>query len=353
MRLTFLVSSLWLSGGVNAVAEYARRLKAHGHQVAIVVPRSTVDAGVAQRLGVAEIIEAGPPEVRVQSKLVSKLMLSLALASAVPPSDVIIATHTPTVLPTLWATRKHAGTRAVWFYQDYMEMFDGRTIEQVLLRTLPGCFHDILVVSCSAASEIRQYGAKRVTIVRQGLADEELFVPPADSSQRQPGLLLCLGDMRPRKGLFDFLAAVERIYHDEPNIHLAIVSKSEIKVDSRIPMDIHYRPPRRQLAELYRRCQVFVSASWWESFGLPPLEAMACGAPVVLTDSRGVRDYARPEENCLMVPPRDSQALAAAIRRVLREPALANRLGKAGPPTARDYRWDECVNRFESALLRL
>ena len=87
-----------------------------------------------------------------------------------------------------------------------------------------------------------------------------------------------------------------------------------------------------------------------EGFGLPPLEAMACGAPVVLTDSGGVRDYARHEDNCLLVPPRDPQALAAAMLRILTDPVLADCLRRAGPPTTARFTWEAAVDRFEAAL---
>jgi len=277
--------------------------------------------------------------------------LGLALAHAVPPGEAVIATHAPTALSALLASRRNKGQRRFWFYQDYMEMFNGRPVEQAFIRFLPRFFEHILALSESAAEEIRRCGAQRVTNVRVGISDEELFYPPSDPAQRVPGLALCLSDMRPRKGLFDFLAAADRLYLREPDLRLAIVSKDECQIETRVPFDFYFRPPRPELADLYRRCSVFVSASWWESFGLPPLEAMACGAPVVLTQSRGVTEYAWPEKNCLMVPPRDPPALADAIQRVLRDAALARRLSEAGPPTAQGFHWDNCVDRFEAALL--
>ena len=120
-----------------------------------------------------------------------------------------------------------------------------------------------------------------------------------------------------------------------------------------MPFQYVHRPTRSELADLYRACDLFVSASWREGFGVPPLEAMACAAPVVLTDSGGVREYARHEENCLMVPPRDPVALADAMLRVLTEPDLAERLRRNGPPTAARFTWEQAVDRFERALYNL
>jgi len=350
VHLTFIVSSLRLSGGVLAVTEFATRLAARGHEVSIVAPRDAVDESVARRLEPSVTIREAGTGAKPTLGLAAKLKLGLALARAVPPDSMVMATHTPTTPVALLASWKN-GRRPFWFYQDYLEMFAVRPFEQGLLRLMPRFFHEVLVVSGSSADEIKRYGARRVTVVRQGISDAAFFHPPVDPASRERGLLLYLGDMRPRKGLFDFLSAAERLYPSEPGLRLTIVSKDECRIDTRVPFDFYYRPPRQALAELYRRCAVFVSASWWESFGLPPLEAMACGAPVVLTQSRGVSEYAVPGQNCLMVSPRDPPALADAIQRVLRDAALARRLSEAGPPTARGFHWDDCVDRFEAALL--
>jgi glycosyltransferase involved in cell wall biosynthesis len=80
---------------------------------------------------------------------------------------------------------------------------------------------------------------------------------------------------------------------------------------------------------------------------------MASGAPVVMTDSRGVREYALPDVNCLLTPPHNPQALADAIIKVLEDPLLASRLRENGPPTAGKFTWDSAVDRFEAALNQL
>jgi glycosyltransferase involved in cell wall biosynthesis len=77
---------------------------------------------------------------------------------------------------------------------------------------------------------------------------------------------------------------------------------------------------------------------------------MACGVPVVLTDSRGIREFAVNGENCLMVPIRDPKALADAILRVLTDEELATRIAANGLQTASRYSWDDAVDRFEQAL---
>ncbi len=128
------------------------------------------------------------------------------------------------------------------------------------------------------------------------------------------------------------------------------MTKDRPSFETLVPLEHVIKPARSALPDLYCRADVFVSTSWGEGFGLPPLEAMACGAPVVLTDSRGVRDYARPNENCIMVPPRDVEQLAAAMIRILSDRAFAQKIGQAGVATASRFQWDACVDRLEKVL---
>jgi glycosyltransferase involved in cell wall biosynthesis len=203
---------------------------------------------------------------------------------------------------------------------------------------------------------LQEVGVEGGTIVGLGLSHPESLRPASTMVQRtvqEEKRILYLGDTRPRKGLADLLVAVEMATERVEHLELWIASKERFTIESKVPIKFIGQPTRSELAQLYATCDLFVSASWREGFGLPPLEAMACGAPVVLTDSGGVREYACPGENCLMVPPRDPPALAAAMVRVLTDTALAEQMRRKGPPTAARFTWESAVDRFEGALQRV
>jgi glycosyltransferase involved in cell wall biosynthesis len=109
------------------------------------------------------------------------------------------------------------------------------------------------------------------------------------------------------------------------------------------------------LMAFYSMCDIFLFPSRVEGFGLPPLEAMACGAPVVTSDCGGVREYARHEENCLLVAPGDAGAMAAAIQRLAGDPALRASLIEAGRETALRFPVErfanECAHEIERHLI--
>ena len=351
MQITFIVSSLYLSGGVRVIVEYANRLTWRGHTISIVTPGGTVDEIIAGELD---------PQVTVRETVrgwsdtrydLGKVLLAWQLARAVPDSDVVMATQTPTVVPTLIAARFLCRGCPCWLYQDYLEMFETRPLERWLLSNAPKFVGKVLAVSHACRNEIRERSGAGSIVVGEGISHADLFRPRSTvRSNEGTRQILFLGDMRPRKGWYEFLAAAQQVYKEIPNLRLVIVSKDECQIESDVPFTFFHRPPRDKLAELYATCDVFVSASWYESLGLPPLEAMACGAPVVLTDSRGVREFAANGVNCLMVPIQDPDSLAEAILRVLTDEELATRIAANGLQTASRYSWDEAVDRFERAL---
>jgi glycosyltransferase involved in cell wall biosynthesis len=105
--------------------------------------------------------------------------------------------------------------------------------------------------------------------------------------------------------------------------------------------------PRSELAALYAAADVALFPPVWEEpFGLVPLEAMACGTPVVATGTGGSADFLADGHNCLLVPPGDAGALAAAVQRLAADPALRRRLVEHGLATAREHDADRYAERL-------
>jgi len=108
------------------------------------------------------------------------------------------------------------------------------------------------------------------------------------------------------------------------------------------------RPSDRKLRELYAQAGVFLSASRHEGFGLPMLEAQACGLPVVCTDAGGNREFCRHEETALVCGRQTCGGLAAHMHRVMSDPALVARLAANGLAEAARYRWPAVIDRLEA-----
>ena len=106
---------------------------------------------------------------------------------------------------------------------------------------------------------------------------------------------------------------------------------------------------RAELRERYAEADVCLFPTEWpEPFGLVPLEAMACGTPVVATGSGGSGEFLLHGENCLRFPPGDAAALAAAVRRLADDPDLRRRIVRTGFATANELSVDRLADVLEA-----
>ncbi len=109
------------------------------------------------------------------------------------------------------------------------------------------------------------------------------------------------------------------------------------------------RPSDQDVRQLYNKHGCFVSASRHEGFGLPLVEAMACGCPVVTTNADGNMEFCEDGVNCLIGnSPLD---MAEKILGLMAEKTLSNKLSKAGLEVPRRYQWKDVIQRFEQILL--
>lgn len=109
---------------------------------------------------------------------------------------------------------------------------------------------------------------------------------------------------------------------------------------------------REGVLRLFRAADASVLSSAWENFPHTVVESLAVGTPVVATAVGGVPEVVHDGENGLLVPPRDSRALAAAIRRLVDDPALRARLGAAAAPSVAPLAEERLLERVEAELER-
>jgi len=155
------------------------------------------------------------------------------------------------------------------------------------------------------------------------------------------------------KGFREMAQAVAQVREEVPNVSLlwkvyggALIPSTNDVAEYE---DLGYLSQRR-LADAYRTSDVLLSASWYESFPLFPLEAMACEVATITT-APGTEDYARHGETAHIVYPRDVRSIAAGLRRLVEDFSYRRRLGTQGAAEARKFTWDRAVARMESLLL--
>ena len=111
-------------------------------------------------------------------------------------------------------------------------------------------------------------------------------------------------------------------------------------------------PPQERLAWLYSRCPIYLCPSWDEGLGMPPMEAMACGAALCTYDNGGCRDYAIDGRTAVVAPRRDVDALARALGRLVEDRGFRERVAREGQGfVTTQFDWARATARLEAVLL--
>ena len=193
----------------------------------------------------------------------------------------------------------------------------------------------------------------KVDILRKGVP-QDFFIRRQHSDR--PRRLLFVGQWLPAKGTRYLVEAFAALAPDEPDLELWCVGTlvDEAKVRRDFPQAlhgrVHVRPrlEREEIQAVYREADIFVLPSLYEAFGNVFLEAMAIELPIVATPVGAAADLLEGERSALIVPTRDGAAIAGAVRRLLEDKALRERLGREAQAIARRHELDKAHQRVWS-----
>jgi glycosyltransferase involved in cell wall biosynthesis len=215
-------------------------------------------------------------------------------------------------------------------------LFIGASLE---LATRVACVSRVV-----ADEAMRGFGvhASKIEIVPNGVDD--YFSPGGEEED----YVLFTGTLEPRKGIGDLVDAWRALPRPRPRLILCGGSGWGTHIGEERGIERTGYVSRERLRELYRRALVFVYPSHHEGFGIPPLEAMACGAPVIATRTGAIHEYA--EGAAMLIAPGDRGALRDALARAVRDASLRAELRARGPERARSWRWERGASAMSDLL---
>jgi glycosyltransferase involved in cell wall biosynthesis len=224
-------------------------------------------------------------------------------------------------------------------------------------------------ISGKTAEDLKRYGRCQVRVIYYGV-DPERFNPQnrqrlREQSRRLLGLsgstfcLLLVGNGWKNKGLFSLLDALATV--GPSNLRLLIVGRDDptpYRAASRrngAQQCMIFLAPRSDVEFYYAAADAYVSPSLEDAFGLPPLEAMACGLPVIVSSRAGVSEVlTNGVDGLVLNDPKDVASLAKLVSLLHNNPVLRRTLGDNAARTARQYTWEHNAAQlsaiFEQAI---
>ncbi len=329
LRIVYITEGTGVGGGHRDVFEHLNRLLDRGHDVALY---SLGDA--------PDWFELRAPVHTFE--FYDELVESLAELDAIK-----VATWWNTAAP-VWQASVLRGI-PVYFVQDIETSYypDDETARHAVLDSYRPEFR-YMTISSWNRERLRELGLD-AELIPPGI-DLETF-RPLEGMERRADMVLALGRTNPLKNLpltIDGWRTLGGSADQGSRPELCLFG-IEPELASEEGMRYVESPDDEQVNELFNQATVFIQTSTHEGFALPPLEAMATGGAVVCTDAHGNRDFCVDGENCLM-PEQNPAAVGEALARLLADPDLRERLGRAGVQTAQDYTWEKRIAALEGFM---
>jgi glycosyltransferase involved in cell wall biosynthesis len=222
----------------------------------------------------------------------------------------------------------------------------------------------ILTVSEASKRDILHFfnvPPEKIVVVYNAIDDHFWLVPAGDEVARvreryqlDHAFVLYVGNIKPHKNLVRLIEAFADLRRTGFEELKLLIIGDEISRLPALRRAVHRHKLHKHvrflgylsddtLAILYRLASAFVFPSLYEGFGLPPLEAMASGTPVVTSNVSSLPEVAG--EAAVLVDPYDVDSITEGLRRVLSDPALAADLRRKGQDRAREFSWERSVAR--------
>jgi glycosyltransferase involved in cell wall biosynthesis len=222
----------------------------------------------------------------------------------------------------------------------------------------------VLTVSEASKTDILSYfkiPESKIDVIHNAIDERFNQPPPEDEVERvreryqlNDPFVLYAGNIKPHKNLERLIEAFHMFRrYGYDHVKLLIIGDEITKYATlrrtvhRLQLHKHVRffgfVPDQTLAVLYRLAAAFVFPSLYEGFGLPPLEAMASGAPVITSNVSSLPEVVG--DAALLIDPYDPESIADAMRRVFADDELRARMRERGLVRARHFSWDRSIRR--------
>lgn len=336
-------------GGFKIVYEYANRLVRDGHEVHIVYPLTLRfrQQSLAKKLRALPRAAAWklrgvsgrswfPLEPEVREHIVPALCERF-----VPRTDVYVATAVQTAY--YLGDYKREADR-LYLIQGY-EAWD--VSEEYVDSSYRLGLRNI-VISGWLRDKVTAAGAD-CTLIRNAF-DFDYFRLSAPIESRNPHSVAMLYHRDERKGCAYGLAALERVREEIPDLKATFFGVPPRPADLPDWIEYYQQPDRETHNRIYNGCSLYLAPSLQEGWGLTVGEAMICGAAVVCTDTLGFREMVTDGENGLIVPTADSEALASAMLKLMRDDNLRRQLASAGNRDIRSFSWENAYSQFKTMI---
>lgn len=324
LTITYVMTWTGICGGSKIILEHANRLVAMGHKVNIVSHFPKPDWFLSHKQ--VNFIQVPWEEI---------------LCRSIPECDVIVATYWREIYECI----EQQIAPVVYFEQGDYHLFDLDKLDErtfnYIKKQMETVQH-IFTVSSFAKDKIKSvYG--RDSHVIPNAVDEEKFFYREHLENENLEITIIGSEEAEFKKISNILEAVRKIRDKGYKIKLNWITPTKPSINNEKAI---INPKQIIIGDILRRTDIYVCASMYESFCLPVLEAMTCGAAVVTTNNGGNMDFVKDGVNALIIEKDNIGDIVEKVELLINNSEKRKLIAKQGIITATEYSWDKTMDKL-------
>ena len=328
LEITYIMVWTKVCGGSKIILEYANRLAKKGHKINIVT------------------YDEYPDWYELSDKInFVKVPENEDIEKYIPNSDVVV--------PTSWkcirkAIKANKGPVA-FFEQGGLHLFEIDRLSEIKRKVVYDRMQlppFIYTVSKYSAEKIEEIYGKSSSIIYNALESKIFYPREKERNEKETSITIVGSEDFKFKNVGEVLEVIREL-KEKYQIKLNWITQTEPKINIEEGKNAIVNPEQKIIGDVLRNTDIYICNSEYESFGLPTLEAMTCGATVITTDTGGMRDFVIDRENALVIKHHNKEDMKEKIEMLINDKNLMHNIAQKGIITASKFNWNNTILSME------
>jgi len=327
LHIVYVMTWTGICGGTKIILQHCNKLTERGHKATI-------------------ICHFSKPNWFAMDERISFIQVALGevLCEYIPKCDIIVATYWKEIYECV----EQNVAPVIYFEQGDIHLFDQESIDAYTMEHIRNQIQIapfIYTVSTFAKEKLREVFDVEVAVISNAVDKNIFYYTPHKKEGNSKIVITAIGSENVHfKCISNIVVAIQILKKIGNDIEFIWISPDQPNKLTTIPVIVN--PSQKEIGNCLQRSDIFVCASLYESFCLPVLEAMMCGAAVITTDNGGVRDFVKDNVNAIVIEKNSISDMINKLTILINDKTLRYELVKAALVAAEEFDWEHTTDKL-------
>ena len=326
MHITYVMTWTGICGGSKIILEHANKLTERGHKITLISHDIRPDW-----FPLSEDVEF------------IQVPWGQVLCEKIPKCDLIITTYWREIYESI----EQKIAPVIYFEQGDFHLFDLEKLEKRKFEYIKKQFETvqfIYTVSNFASKKIKEIYNKESIVIPNAVDSNIFYYDNTIKDNKVINITIIGSEKSEFKRINNIIQAINKVKEEGYKINLNWITPNE---PTKNKINAIVNPQQKVIGDTLRKSDIYICASMYESFCLPVLEAMTCGAAVITTNNGGNMDFVKENENALLIEKDNIDDICNKIKLLIDDKDLREKISNNAITTSKMYSWKRTIGEIE------